>query len=137
MPAHPGAEAYVDAYLAPGPPRRRSLPPLPHGSRKTELLTDQRLNRKKALAIIKRRLKTAGLPTNICNHTFRATGHAEALTAIAVRTGNQELCLHLGGCFFDRLPIASRSRSASAFTPPLSGKARPHSAGVTSRASCH
>src|SRR6185503_8752357 len=31
----------------------------------------------------------------------------------------------------------STTRSASAFTQPFSGKVRPHSAGVTSRASCH
>lgn len=35
----------------------------------TGLLADQRLNRKAALAMIKRGLKAAGLPTNVRNHT--------------------------------------------------------------------
>jgi hypothetical protein len=36
-------------------------------------------NRKEALAVIKGRSKAAGLPSDICNHTFRATGIATFL----------------------------------------------------------
>ena len=32
------------------------------------------MNRKEALAMIKRRCRAVGLPANICNHSFRATG---------------------------------------------------------------
>ena len=75
VPAHHNAEAYLDAYLQiaqiaaePKAPLFRTAPG------RTNRLTAQRLNRKEALAMIKRRAKAAGLPANICNHTFRATG---------------------------------------------------------------
>ncbi len=41
---------------------------------KTGQITQRRLHRSDALRMIKRRAKAAGLPANICNHTFRATG---------------------------------------------------------------
>jgi integrase/recombinase XerD len=41
--------------------------------RKRELSTD-RLLRREALAMVKRRARNAGLGSRICNHTFRATG---------------------------------------------------------------
>jgi site-specific recombinase XerD len=75
VPAHHNAEAYLDAYIRgaslgsePKAPLFRTAPG------KSGLLTENRMNRKEALAMIKRRAKAAGLPANICNHTFRATG---------------------------------------------------------------
>ena len=65
--------------LAPESPPRRSLSSSEQLQEKPGCLTDQRLNRKEALAMIKRRVKAAGLPANICNHTFRATGIATVL----------------------------------------------------------
>ena len=75
VPAHHKAEEYLDAYVqaagigdAKKSPLFRTIPG------KTGRVTDQRLNRKEALQMIKRRAMAAGLPSNICNHTFRATG---------------------------------------------------------------
>jgi integrase len=75
VPAHHKAEEYLDAYLraanlngSPKAPLFRTLPG------QNGRLTDQRLNRREALKIIKRRAKAAGLSTKIGNHTFRATG---------------------------------------------------------------
>jgi site-specific recombinase XerD len=75
VPAHHKAEEYLDAYVqaagigdAKKSPLFRTIPG------KTGRATDQRLNRKEALQMIKRRARAAGLPSNICNHTFRATG---------------------------------------------------------------
>ncbi len=38
------------------------------------MLSPRPLHRTDVLAMVKRRVKTAGLPAAICNHTFRATG---------------------------------------------------------------
>ncbi len=75
VPVHHKAEEYLDAYIraanltgSPKTPLFRTLPG------RSGRLTDQRLNRREALKIIKRRAKAAGLSTRIGNHTFRATG---------------------------------------------------------------
>jgi integrase len=75
VPVHHKAEQYLDAYLraanltdSPKTPLFRTLPG------RNGRLTDQRLNRREALKVIKRRAKAAGLSTRIGNHTFRATG---------------------------------------------------------------
>jgi len=74
LPAHHKGEEYLDAYLraaritdARKSPLFRTIPG------KSGRLLERRLNRKEALQMIKRRAKAAGLPANICNHTFRAT----------------------------------------------------------------
>lgn len=75
VPAHHNAESYVDAYLqAAGIAGDKKTPLFRTAPGKTTELTDRRMNRKEALAMIKRRARAAGLPENICNHTFRATG---------------------------------------------------------------
>lgn len=75
VPVHHKAEEYIDAYLraanltgSPKTPLFRTLPG------RNGRLTDQRLNRREALKVIKRRAKAADLSTRIGNHTFRATG---------------------------------------------------------------
>lgn len=81
VPAHHCAEAYLDAYLLALSPEPDSKTPLFRTVRaRTGQFTNQRLNRSEALRMIKRRAKAAGLPPNICNHTFRATGITAFLT---------------------------------------------------------
>src|SRR5262249_14284649 len=72
--AYHKAEAYLDAYLATagaslskGSPQFRTIDR--HGR-----LTGRRLHRLDVLAMVKRRARRAGLPENICCHSFRATG---------------------------------------------------------------
>lgn len=74
VPAHRHAVDYLDAYLAAtARTDRKKLPLFCTFSRKGDL-TETRLHRTDALRMVKRRAIKAGLPGNICNHTFRATG---------------------------------------------------------------
>lgn len=72
MPAHHTLVEYMDAYLAllgtTEGPLFRSI------NRKRNGLTQNRLNRREALAMVKRRCRNAGLGDRFANHTFRATG---------------------------------------------------------------
>lgn len=75
LPAHHVAAAHLDAYVAlagfadtPNAPLWQSAPR--HGGR----LSGKPLSERAALAIVKRRCAVAGLPADICNHSFRATG---------------------------------------------------------------
>ena len=81
VPAHHTAQAYVDAYLTAagiGEDRRgplfRSCEP---GRR--DALQDRAMSRLSALKMIKRRARKAGLPAEICAHSFRGTGITEYL----------------------------------------------------------
>ena len=81
VPAHHTAQAYVDAYLEAagiGADRRgplfRSCEP---GRRDT--LQDRAMSRFGALKMIKRRARQAGLPAEICAHSFRGTRITEYL----------------------------------------------------------
>lgn len=74
VPAHHKAEEYMDAYLiAAGLGDGRTTPLFRTIDRRRQL-TQNRMDRREVLAMIKRRAIRAGLPTNICCHTFRATG---------------------------------------------------------------
>ncbi len=75
IPAHHLAEQYIDEYLAAA--RLLTAPkdaPLFRSFDRRRRLSDRRLNRRDSLAMIKRRAKNAGLPPDICCHTFRGTG---------------------------------------------------------------
>ena len=81
VPAHHAAQAYVDAYLASagiavdrrGPLFRTCEP----GRR--DALQARAMSRLSALKMIKRRARKAGLPPEICAHSFRGTGITEYL----------------------------------------------------------
>ncbi len=74
VPAHHNAVDYLDAYLLDaGRAECRKLPLFCTISRKG-ILTETRLHRSNALRMIKRRAIDAGLPADVCCHTFRATG---------------------------------------------------------------
>lgn len=91
MPAHHSLIEYLDAYLAvrgdePGPlfltiNRRRTG------------YTDQRLNRREALNMVKRRCKAAGLGEKFTNHTFRGTG----ITAYLSNDGPLDQAQYMAG----------------------------------------
>jgi len=72
MPAHHTAIEYMEAYLAAlgaeEGPLFRSI------NRRRNGYTERRLDRREALAMVKRRCKAAGLGERFTNHTFRATG---------------------------------------------------------------
>ncbi|MEP3480862.1 MAG: tyrosine-type recombinase/integrase [Fuerstiella sp.] len=73
LPAHHNAEIYMDEYLDAAGIRARKTPIFRTLGR-NGLLTQNRMHRTDALRMIKRRAKAAGLPADLCCHTFRATG---------------------------------------------------------------
>jgi site-specific recombinase XerD len=75
VPAHHKAAEYLDAYIelaglkdTPDAMLWQSIPA------RTRKLSGKALDERNALKIIKRRCVAAGLPADICNHSFRATG---------------------------------------------------------------
>jgi site-specific recombinase XerD len=75
VPAHHLAAEYLDAYLTlaelghhPEAPLWQNAPG--HGGK----LSGKALSERGALGMVKRRCKAAGLPGDVCNHSFRATG---------------------------------------------------------------
>ena len=82
VPAHHTAQAYVHAYLEAagiGEDHRRG--PLVRSCEpgRRDALQDRAMSRLSALKMIKRRARQAGLPTEICAHSFRGTGITEYL----------------------------------------------------------
>ena len=73
--------------------RREEVSPLPHGSRKNWAVNGPAVQSKRSVGMIKRRVKGAGLPANICNHTFRATG----ITTFLLNGGTVEKAQAIAG----------------------------------------
>lgn len=75
VPAHHNAQEFLDAYLASaGIDSAPSSPLFRSASGRTGTLSLQRMSRRDALRMVKRRIAAAGLSERICCHTFRATG---------------------------------------------------------------
>jgi site-specific recombinase XerD len=74
VPAHHNAEEYMDAYLGAARIAGARGTPLFRTVNRARELTDHGMSRIDAFRMIKRRAKAAGLPPEICCHTFRATG---------------------------------------------------------------
>lgn len=74
VPAHHQAEEYLDAYLNAAGISNQAHSPLFRTVGPKRTLTLNRLHRKNALQMVKRRVKAAGLPESTSCHTFRATG---------------------------------------------------------------
>ena len=74
VPAHHNAEDYLDAYIAAAGIAGEKKTPLFRSIDRHRQLTDRPMHRIDAWRMIKRRAQAIGLPEEICNHTFRATG---------------------------------------------------------------
>ena len=74
VPAHHNAEDYLDAYIAAAGIAGEKKTPLFRSIDRHRRLTDRPMHRIDAWRMIKRRAQAIGLPEDICNHTFRATG---------------------------------------------------------------
>jgi integrase/recombinase XerD len=75
VPVHHTAVDYVEAYLEAAGTRGEGRSPLFRATvARTGKLTERPLREAAALRIVKRRAAAAGLPAEICCHTFRATG---------------------------------------------------------------
>lgn len=82
VPVHHKAQEYLDAYLVAARLGEEKKTPLFRSSgrgRNRNQLTEQGFSRWSALQMVKRRALAAGLPAEICNHSFRATGVTEFL----------------------------------------------------------
>ena len=95
MPAHHRAVEYVEEYLdATGLREQRHTPLFRTAYRKTGLLTENRVSRIDGFRMIKRQAKAAGLPPEVCCHTFRATGITEYLKNGGELEKAQEIAAH-------------------------------------------
>ena len=74
VPAHHNAEDYLDAYIAAAGIADARKTPLFRSIDRHRQLTLRPMHRIDAWRMIKRRAQAIGLPEDICNHTFRATG---------------------------------------------------------------
>ncbi|MFO0807540.1 MAG: tyrosine-type recombinase/integrase [Gemmataceae bacterium] len=74
VPCHHKAEEYLDAYIQAAGIGQDCDSPLFRTLDRRKRLTTDRLDRREALAMVKRRSLAAGLGVRLCNHSFRATG---------------------------------------------------------------
>jgi integrase/recombinase XerD len=74
VPCHHKAAEYIDAYLAVTGIKSEPKSPLFRRLDRRRRLAAGRLDRREALAMVKRRAAAAGLSRFVCNHSFRATG---------------------------------------------------------------
>jgi integrase/recombinase XerD len=74
VPAHHTLVEMLDAYLTVANIKDAKSSPLFRSFNRKQDLSNDRLTRREALAMIKRRALATGLGDRICNHTFRATG---------------------------------------------------------------
>lgn len=94
VPAHHKAVEHLDDYVTAAGIADEARSPLFRSSyKKTHRLTDQALTENAALLMVKRRAKDAGLPSEICCHSFRATG----ITAFLANGGELETAQKIAG----------------------------------------
>jgi integrase/recombinase XerD len=75
MPCHHNLETYLQDYIeAAGLAGDREGALFRTSYRRTGLLTDRAMTQSDAWRMLQRRARDAGIPTAVCNHTFRATG---------------------------------------------------------------
>jgi integrase/recombinase XerD len=87
VPAHHKAEEYLDAYVTAASIAIQKGSPLFCTLDRRRQLTNGRMSRREALAMVKRRAADAGLSRDaVCCHTFRATG----ITAYLLNGGTVE-----------------------------------------------
>jgi site-specific recombinase XerD len=75
MPCHHNLETYLQDYIeAAGLAGDREGALFRTSYRRTGVLTDRAMTQSDAWRMLQRRARDAGIPTAVCNHTFRATG---------------------------------------------------------------
>ena len=85
VPAHHKAQEYLDAYIE-SAGSDKGLPLFRTAKGRSGFVTANSMTRHDVLRMIKRRVRVVGLSSNICCHTFRATG----ITAYLENGGNIE-----------------------------------------------
>ncbi len=74
VPARHNAEDYLNAYIAAAGIAGEKKTPFFRSIDRHRQLTARPMHRNDALRMVKARARAIGLPDDICNHTFRATG---------------------------------------------------------------
>jgi site-specific recombinase XerD len=75
IPCHHKTRDYLRTYMqAAGLQPGSRVPLFQSAPRRSRVLTGEPLDRGAVLRIVKRRCKAVGLPSSVCNHSFRATG---------------------------------------------------------------
>jgi site-specific recombinase XerD len=91
---HHVLEEYIDAYLfAAGIRDDKGTPLFRTCYRKTGILTERRMTQQDAWYMLQRRAKKAGITTQICNHSWRATG----ITNFLENGGAIEMAQYMAG----------------------------------------
>ena len=96
VPAHHVGQAYVDEYINAAGIGDDKQGPLFRSSgqgRRQDVLLRRAMTRQTALKMIKRRVRDAGLPDEITNHSFRGTGITEYLR----NGGDLEIAARIAG----------------------------------------
>lgn len=78
MPCHHNLQTYLEEYIEKAGITGKA-PLFQSVAGKSDRLTGEALDRRNAWDMVKRRALAAGIGTNICNHSFRATGITEYL----------------------------------------------------------
>ena len=94
VPAHHKAEEYVDAYIRAAGITGLKGAPIFRTLDRHKCLSENRMQRREVLAMIKRRAGQAGLPATTCCHTFRATGITAYLEADGQIEHAQRIACH-------------------------------------------
>jgi integrase len=93
VPAHHVAAEYLDAYIAVAGLTEADAPLWQNAPGHSRTLSGRALSERGALGIVKGRCRAAGLPSDICNHSFRGTG----LTLYMDAKGDMEAARQLAG----------------------------------------
>ena len=80
IPCRHDLEQYLHDYMAAAGIALEKDTPLFRSMNRRRQLTDKALHRVDAAAMLKRRLKAAGLPANLCSHSFRSTTATDLIT---------------------------------------------------------
>ncbi|WP_026072798.1 tyrosine-type recombinase/integrase [Nodosilinea nodulosa] len=95
VPVHHTAEEYLDLYMDEANLWEEKTTPLfQTAPRRSRTLTGVRLQRQEAWAMVKRRALAAGVSTDACNHTFRASGITNFLRNGGSRDNAQKIAAH-------------------------------------------
>ncbi|MDV3351282.1 tyrosine-type recombinase/integrase [Leptothoe sp. LEGE 181152] len=95
VPAHHKAEEYLDAYIEESSlGNQKDAPLFQTAPGRSKRLSGKRLQRQEAWAMVKRRALAAGVSTDACNHTFRASGITNFLRHGGSRDNAQKVAAH-------------------------------------------
>jgi site-specific recombinase XerD len=94
VPTHHAAEEFLDAYVRAAGLGADPHTPLFRSLDRHKRLTDRRMDRREVLAMVKRRVRLAGLPAGVCCHSFRATGITAYLRNGGLLEHAQQIAAH-------------------------------------------